>query len=410
MSKSNVNKLYKDAWYFSKSKDRAFNLDDTVFVNLLEELEDLLNDNPLYCVDILISCTERFLEDDLTKDRIDTSRGENLVENIVKTFDLNKKTHYLLIPFNGAELSSDIYFGSYSFITGSTEEKEKKIRKITEIDECKIHNFVEHTQKSRSRDFMKNPILVLRIDHINSVIYRCSSEAALKIFQIVKLMIYNLETKQDLCELTSNFYKNNYHVAILGEEEWQFGHGCWWNLVQCKYSLDFLSKVDNQKDFTKLVNAFFLEKRNDEMYYKFSNALKLFENSLEQCENNRDVTLSTILLFTAAESLLTENQNEKKFRLSVIWPRLVSISGIKQNDLCRLVRDTYNKRNDFIHAGHLFTYDKSEIRVLHQMLAKLIFLYLQPSEWKETTCETSVSDITAWDNYINRVFEQAIYN
>lgn len=412
MDKSKVNQLYENAWQFMRTKNRSeLDLDDRVYISLISALYENIKNNPLYCEDIMISCADRFLYADFGKNKIEKNRGENLIQNIIETLELNKKVHYLLIPINGARLNVDIHFASFHFINGDEGEKEEKIQNITGLDRFRIHDFIEHTQKSRSKDFMMYPILVLQIDNVHSNIYRSASITAQRIFQIIKLMVYKYETKQDIYELATNWYEDNYHVAIIGEEDWQFGHGNWWNLIQCKYSLDFLSEFNNQNEFVDLANTFVFENYRDELHYKFSNALELFEKSLEQYENYKDITLSMMLLFSAAESLLTEGDNEKKLRLSVIWPRLVTITDKDQKDLCLLIRDSYEKRNNFVHAGNLmYDSEKEEIRVLHQMLAKLISIYLLPDVWKNTKSGTEEKDITMWTKYIRNIFTEAIYS
>lgn len=412
MDKSKVNQLYENAWQFMRTKNRSeLDLDDKVYISLISALYENIKNNPLYCEDIMVSCADRFLYADFGKNKIEKNRGENLIQNIIETLELNKKVHYLLIPINGARLSVDIHFASFHFINGDEGEKEEKIQNITGLDRFRIHDFIEHTQKSRSKDFMMYPILVLQIDNVHSNIYRSASITAQRIFQIIKLMLYKHETKQDIYELATNWYEDNYHVAIIGEEDWQFGHGNWWNLIQCKYSLDFLSEFNNQNEFVDLANTFVFENFRDELHYKFSNALELFEKSLEQYENYKDITLSMMLLFSAAESLLTEGDNEKKLRLSVIWPRLVTITDKDQKDLCLLIRDSYEKRNNFVHAGNLmYDSEKEEIRVLHQMLAKLISIYLLPDVWKNTKSGTEEKDITMWTKYIRNIFTEAIYS
>ena len=412
MDKSKVNKLYEDAWQFMRSKKNELDFNDKPYINLVSALYENVKDNPLLCEDIILGCTDRFLNDDLGKDIVDKNRGENLIQNIIKTFELNKKVHYLLIPINGARMSCDMHFSSFHFINGNEEEKEEKIQRITGLDRYKIQEFINHTKKSRSPDFMMPPLLVLRIDNVHTNVDRSASIIAQRIFQIIKLMIYKLETEQDIfCELATNRYEDNYHVAIIGEEDWQFGHGNWWNLIRCKYSLDFLSETNNQNEFVELANTFVFDRYKDELHYKFSNALELFEKSLEQYENYKDITLSMMLLFSAAESLLTESDNEKKLRLSVIWPRLVTITGKGQKDLCILIKDSYEERNNFVHAGNLmYDSEKKEIRVLHQMLAKLIYKYLLSDEWKNTDSSTKEKDITKWTKYVRNIFIEAIYS
>lgn len=224
-------------------------------------------------------------------------------------------------------------------------------------------------------------------------------------------MVYKSETKKEFYEFVTNRYEDNYHVAIIGEEDWQFGHGTWWNLIQCRYSLDFLSELNKQNEFIELANVFVFGNPKDDLHLKFLNALALFEKSLEQYENWKDTTLSMMLLFSAAESLLTEGDNEKKLRLSVIWPRLVNITNREQKDLCFLIRDTYEKRNNFVHAGSLI--DDSEdkkLRILHQMLAKLISKYVLSDVWKNTACQIEEKDITQWKKYVRNIFTEAIYS
>lgn len=412
MNTNKINQLYKNAWHFMKSRDRyELNIDDQVYMNLISVLYENIKNNPLFCEDILFSCTDKYLYDDFEKDAIDENRGKYLTQTIINTFELNKKVHYLLIPINGARLNHDINFTPFHFINGNKKEKEEKILKITGLDKHKICDFIKHTQNTRSKDFMEYPLLVLQIDNVNSNVYRSAAVIAQKVFQIIKLMVYKLETEQDIYELSSNWYEDNYHVAIIGEENWQFGHGNWWNLIQCKYSLDFLSEPNNQNEFINLANTFIFKNQGDELYFKFSNALDLFEKSLEQYENFKDTTLSMMLLFSAAESLITEGDNEKKLRLSVVWPRLVNLTNKEQKDLCILIRDTYEQRNNFVHAGNLMWYSENkDIRILHQMLAKLICLYLSPHTWKSTKCQIEEKDINKWMKYVRNIFTDAIYS
>lgn len=412
MDKSKINQLYNSTWQFMRSRNRyELNMDDRVYINLISVLYENIKNNPLFCEDIMFSCTDRFLYDDFNKEEIDKNRGENLIQTILNTLELNKKVHYLLIPINGARLSSDIHFAPFHFINGNEEEKEEKIIEITGLDKHKICDFIKHTQNTRSKDFMKYPILVLQIDNVNSNVYRSAAVVAQRVFQIIKLMVFKFETKQDIYELSANWYEHNYHVAIIGEENWQFGHGNWWNLIKCRYSLDFLSELNNQNEFINLANTFIFKNQGDDLYYKFSNALELFEKSLEQYENYKDTTLSMMLLFSAAESLITDGDNEKKLRLSVIWPRLVSITNKEQKDLCILIRDAYEQRNNFVHAGNLMWNSRNkEIRILHQMLAKLIYIYLSPHKWKSAESEIEEKDITKWTKYVRNIFTEAIYS
>ena len=388
----------------SSGRDTLY-LDDNVYTNLLSVVYEKVKDNDLYCDDIMFGCIDRFLAEDFNHDKLCKNRAEDLLKNINDTFELNKKTHYLLIPFNGGVLGKDIYFENCSFIFGKEDEKIDKIVNITGYDKNELHIFIEHTKKSRSKHFMEYPMLVFKIENVNSNVYNNSAYFAKLIFMFLKLMVYNAETKQNIHEFTSNLYEDNYHVAIIGDEWWQYGHGNWWNLINFKYSLDFMESKENQKLFGLLMNAFVFPVDKNEIFFKFLNALELFEKSLEQEENYKDTTLSYMLLFAAAESLLTEGQNEKKLRLSVIWPRLVTISGFSTKELGLIIRNKYDLRNNFVHAGSMFDYDEhDDLRTLHQMLAKLIMKYIDDS-WVNVKKE-----LEDWKKYVRDTFDDAIYS
>lgn len=406
MKQNDVDSLYKQAWNYMKSSTReVLDLDDKVYRNLISAVYVNIRDNKLYCDDIMFNCVDRYLSYDSKCDGIEPDRGSQLIENIIQTLELNKKTHYLLIPFNGGRLEEDISFGNYNFIIGDEEVKLSKIVGITGYNEFDIKMFIEHTKKSRSKDFMKYPMLVMKVENIHNNVYFNAAYISKLIFKILKLIVYYDETDKDIFEMTTNWYKDNYHVAIIGEESWQYGHGNWWNLINFKYSLDFLKDNDSQVLFEKLVDVFIWDKNNDELHNKFANALELFEKSLEQEENYKDTTLSYMLLFSAAESLLTEGKNEKKLRLSIIWPRLVEISGISQKDLGVMIRDKYDLRNDFVHAGNIFqSEERDDLRTLHQMLAKLIMKYVYSESWTEE------KTIMEWKAYVEHTFDDAVYS
>ena len=60
-------------------------------------------------------------------------------------------------------------------------------------------------------------------------------------------------------------------------------------------------------------------------------------------------------------------------------------------------------------ASLMYDSEKEGIRILHQMLAKLIRTYLLPTVWKNEECRTEEKDITQWTKYIRNIFTEAIY-
>ena len=56
----------------------------------------------------------------------------------------------------------------------------------------------------------------------------------------------------------------------------------------------------------------------------------------------------------------------------------------------------------------MYDSEEEDIRILHQMLAKLISIYLLPAVWKNVEFGTEEKDITQWTKYIRNVFTEAI--
>ena len=402
----NLNKLYSNAWHYMKENGKEeLGFGDKVYDELASAVYEEVKQNELFCDDIMFMCIDRFLAEDYYSDELDLTRSNELIQNIIDTLNKNRKIHYLLIPFNDGQLKKDIFFDGYYFINGSEEEKIRKILDITGYCEYDLRRFIEHTKRSRSKDFMEYPMLVLKMNNIHNNVYKNAAYITKRIFAILKLMIYNAETKKCYWEKISCLKEPNYHVAIIGDESWLFGHSNWWNLIYFKYSLDFLQYDDNKVIFKKLMEAFVYTNNLDKLYVKFSNALELFERSLEQKENYNDITLSYLLLFAAAESLLTENKNEKSLRLSIIWPQIVKVSEFTNKELGIMIKNKYNLRNNFVHSGSIIYSDELDnLRIMHQMLAKLIMKYVEDKFDKRITCENE------WNKYVNDVFENVIYS
>lgn len=69
-----------------------------------------------------------------------------------------------------------------------------------------------------------------------------------------------------------------------------------------------------------------------------------------------------------------------------------------------MIRDKYDLRNDFVHAGNIFqSEERDDLRTLHQMLAKLIMKYVYSESWTEE------KTIMEWKAYVEHTFDDAVY-
>ena len=409
MMMKKINILYRNLFQYQKrQKKTEIDYDSKSYSHLVNEFYELLKQNPEYNQDVVYETIDSFLHIDISSGSITEERGEELMKKIEDRFS-SKAVFYLFIPFNGTFLKSDISFGNFNFICGTEDEKIEKINAITNIDKSKLEDDLDHTKKSRSHDFLKLPLLILKVEKTHENIHRHASLIAQSIFSVIKLIMCSNEIElQGLNRFGEYYYEENYHVAYFSEQRLE-GHSHWYNLIKCKVELDTFKDIEMQNRLMNYVNHFIFTKIDDELHFKFCNALVLFEKSLDQYENYRDRTLSTLLLFSAAESLLTEGANEKRLRLSVIWPRIIEVNNINKKDLSLLIRDNYMLRNNFVHAGHqIHRNENEELTVLHTALAKLIVFYIEQSSWNVKEVEDE-KNLTSWNRFVNGIFEEAIY-
>ena len=407
-------RFYKDLINFCKSNNRyQLDIEDKVYTNFLTAIYPMVNSNPYYCDDFLFFTVDRCILEDCAKTEIDEKRVEEIIKLIHTHFEINKARHYLLIPLQGAKLNEDIVFGKFFFLKSKTEDEIKiQISQITNIEASEIDSFLEHTKNSRSPDFLVHPLVIVEIENQTSNVDNNAVNVAQGIVKILKLIHYKEEFQNDfMLQHLSEWYKDNHHVAIISTDTWRCGHRCWWKRMVCKIDISFIKEKKHQENFEKMLNDLIIQRRLNELEYKFYNALELFQKSLEQVERpNDDVMLSLLLLFSAAESLLTEGDNEKKLRLCVIWPRIVEFKGYSVQQLANIVKNMYEKRNDFVHAGQVQMFSEESddsLVILQQMLAKLIFKYI------ELNTVLDISDgskpINAWKKFIKNIFEDAVY-
>lgn len=337
-----------------------------------------------------------------------------LVSETKRAFGLYKAEHYIIVPLDGSQLSGDIDFGDFHLIAKCSEaDIIKKIEKITAIGHTEIVALLDHTRTSRSPDFLKRNLLLIRFEGQTSPVKMYASTIAVRCIQILHLLYWNFGPAEDIFTRLKlrnpvKLLQTNSHVAILSADDWRCGHDAERHeLPQCGIVLDFMQNQDIQKRFQELFQDFILTP-TDGLTWKFLNSLVLLNKGYE-LECRSELELATLLYLTAGESLLTENRYEKRLRLTAILSRLVEIPGITQSELARTIEKMYKARNDFVHAGRPIEYEESrenDIDTIRKAISSLIALYF----YLDTTLDdTNSNREQKWDRYVDRFFTSVIY-
>lgn len=408
-------------YYFNSSTDKPeLNYDCKPFMNLVQAVWDDVESSDYADPDITIFTIEnRILE--LKTAPSDVSTFYSSLVNLVKTsFEQNKGEHFVIIPLHGSKLNKQITFGDEMFYLIPSEENEKtlfsNLSNIMSIEYEKCADMFEHTKNSRSRDFFKHNLLLIRIEDQTSRVRSEAITIAVRTIYLMHTLYWTLNTTEDaLFTLKKHSFdelRENYHVLIMSDDEWRCGHGHTWNegLPKCQIDLHFLEEEENQTIFSHLFTEFLLNP-GDELTRRFVNSLILLNRGFH-FEFKNDNDLATLLYMTSAEALLTEQKNEKRLRLAAILSKLIYIEGKTRSEIADILDSVYYKRNDFVHAGKSPFYEyredeEDELTFTRIAISKLILKYNEIDTLLSTQSEDNRSK--KWDAYVDQIFKTLIF-
>ncbi|MHC5268196.1 hypothetical protein ACYSNO_03255 [Enterococcus sp. LJL98] len=410
MAKKTKKDLYQNLIYAVMEGKEIKGYEDSVFNSFFEKLAEEMYSveyyDPELMEDQILSHIQekKYLNKSITN--IDNELL-NLEEQIKSYFFLNKDVHFLICPLQRSVLSEDIFFSNFYFLRKREKEEEfiKEIASCTSLSEKKVRELLTHTKNSRSKDFLKENIFIFKIEDQTDLIKRTAYSVMQDIFNYLRVIYHSVEASTNYFDKSrAHFNKENQHIAILSKDSWRNGHDTSSHSnLQIQLNLDFIKDISNQELLTKMIQKMTLNKNRDTHYYLFYNSIFLFNRALKY-EN--DIDVSKLLLMTTGESLLTQKQNEKRIRLSVILPKLVNLSNTTSLELSNIINQQYRERNDFVHGGRP-SFSSATDDKLKQAMAKLIVRNFEFGE-SDRLMGQKVRE-KKWCNYVDRVFENSIY-
>jgi hypothetical protein len=391
--------------YYLGNNKKELDFDDKPFTNLLDLLYPIIAKHPYYSNDFFVSAVEIYLrkketvEDDL----------DDLISYIENHFNINKDEHFLVFPLQGSGLEKDVSFLSFHLIT-QKDEKEilQQVSDITHIDYYEVKSSLDHTRKSRSKDFLKSNLMIIKVENQTENVSRFAYQMAQFSVDILKLLHSAFGMKSSIFRKAGGWEEENSHVAILAKDGWRRGHGFSWNAqLMCEIDIDFMAEEKYQQIFCLLFDAV-TKKETDALTDKFINSLILYGKATVQKSKYNDVDLALLLYITALESLLTEGFNEKRLRLSAIVPRMIDFEGRSISEVSEPLEKLYSSRNNFLHAGQssYFSRRDEEMEFLERVTALVI---LKCFELDKIISNNDEKRIITWSKYVDSIFKDLIF-
>lgn len=397
------------------------------FQNIMHFLYEIKEIKEIYDGDILVYGLKKEIlkKHQAIPIQINENDVEEIVEEIVETLKSNVADHLIVIPIQSAQFKNLIKIDNLTFIPEnySRKDKLKIIARLAKKTLDKTVWIAEHTEKSRSRDFLKYPLLCIKQTHQTSTVHYNSLNIAKIIIYALRCFYYgNIhKTPKDktsiIFTLEQRSYKEASHLAIYSKEEWRQNHKPLNFDASVPFDLSWLENKETQKKFKKFIERIYFDGNLDDFNICFLNSLILFNESIKQ-----NASISTIITMTIGESILTRGRNEKRLRISAIIPRLMKYPKNKQSKISRDFDELYQKRNNFVHSGESVTieysYKNSEPTLLEagrKIIAQLILNYpnfektLEKIISENDTTNKQIIRMKCWEKYVDSIFQNIIY-
>lgn len=376
---------------------------EKAYYSFISFIYRLLLDEKNFSMDIFEMAFENYFEINGYKKVNKEKDVKDLLEHIKCLLSLNKWTHYLLIPLQLSTLKDNLYLNDEICIISKkdVEKMYEDISDYTHIELFKVKDSLIHTQHSRQPDFMKDNILIYKIEDQTDNVTYSSIEISRYILNSMHIVHQSFDVEENLLLGYMSLMTNECnHVAILSSDNWRCGHG-YSNDFSCvvRYDMTFLKNEEIFKNFIDLKNIL-VKKHKTKFEYQISSTISLFGQAEYQREVSGNNTIAFVLYFVALESLLCEGYKSKKQCLSRVIPVLINSKDGEK--LSKKIADLYEKRNYFIHRGTpLIYYEENEnlCDFLSIITAKVIF-----EAFKTNTGNTD--DFITWSKKIANIYSK----
>lgn len=335
---------------------------------------------------------------------------KELYDEMIESFNTQIRDHFLIVPMQHSHLEEDIIFGDLLFLTRRSNQDEyiSDISQYLNLNTDKVKERIDHTHNTRSKDFLNDNVIVYKIKNHTSFIKMFGFNIMNDIFNFIRIIYYYNEASTSFFHSALTYWNTeNKHVLILAEDDWRNGHDFTGGnkSFYLNYNLSFLDDKQNQELLYKFMNTFLIGNHKNELTRLFYNAIELFNRAIKYKESDEEVYI--LLMMTTAETLLTQNRNEKRLRLSAIIPRIIEHKNLSNVELAGIIKNFYLERNNFVHSGSSQLNEAREYsETLAQIMSKLIVNYFTFTN--EIVNDSQTNQLKRWNEYVNEIFENII--
>lgn len=352
------------------------------------------------------------------QDSYDTKDAKEYIELLYRCLILNITDNFIIVPLEKTEISSMVNIDNSVFIiNGNKEKKINELSRIIGLSEKESFFRFNHTEQSRSPNFFKYPLLVIKIKDYHDTVCKRADEIVFYAFNFLYVLYYafvypkNQKKEKLIFKKWEEEIPNRHIVIQTSGENWN--HRPLVSQHNFHFDLDWLNKKEYQNNFLDLLKLLDFRLYRDDLTKRFFRAIRFFIRSLT-VENFEGLSDSILYLNIAAECLLLKSQEERnksrkvKGRLS----RHGDLDELNTQDRKSIIEKMIKARGKYVHEGagykefrdndHKNETKLSEVDLFKKILAKLLsksFIEIERCLNESKRLEKPLEDI--WFETIN---------
>ncbi|CAM3275759.1 hypothetical protein HP548_12595 [Paenibacillus taichungensis] len=298
-----------------------------------------------------------------SKESIGESEANNFLQLLNKNMLINMSDYWIVIPLLNAEATESIEISdNISIVVGEREEKMRALSQIMGLELREVISRFVHTEKSRSTDFFKDPLLVIKINHQRRIVHENAVEIAYYTINFINVLYWGYIAPTHKAGNSKYFLRGerkqvNQHVVIQCVNDSNWGHRPLNFEYNCQFNLDWLNGNAYGSKLASLMNLISFSYEQNGLTNRFLRGIRFFVRGINVRSGHRffDAESDAILLLNiASECVLIKSQKERnksrkiKGRLS----KLGNIEEVSIESRKLIIEHMINLRGSYVHEGH----------------------------------------------------------
>ncbi|NWL87469.1 hypothetical protein DMN77_07615 [Paenibacillus sp. 79R4] len=297
-----------------------------------------------------------------SKESIGVMEANNFLQLLNKNMLINMSDYWIILPLLNAEATKSIKISDYiSILVGKREEK---LRELTQIIGLELHEaesrFV-HTEKSRSPNFFKDPLLVIKINHQHRIVNENAVAIAYYAVNFINVLYWGYVTPNHKVESSFRLLRGerehvNQHAVIQNVNGSNWGHRPLNFEYNCNFNLDWLNEKVHGERLSDLMNLISFKYEQNGLSDRFLRGIRFFVRGINVKSGNRffDAESDAILLLNiASECVLIKSQEEgsKSRKIKGRLSKLGNIEEVGIESRKLIIKRMSNLRGSYVHEG-----------------------------------------------------------